>query len=45
MDFETGYWRLGTAGYRRVYKDAKVKQERDILSGNSGRELGAIKPE
>lgn len=31
--------------YRRLYKDAEAKQERDILTGNSDRELRAIKPE
>lgn len=30
---------------RKVHKDVEVKQEGDVLTGNSGRELGAIKPE
>lgn len=30
---------------RKVHKDVEVKQEGDLLTRNSGRELGAIKPE
>lgn len=44
MEFETVEIGNGWIHCRRVYKDAEVKQERDRLTGNSGRELGAIKP-
>lgn len=35
--------RLGLAGYVRVYKDAEVKQEGNILTETLGREPGDIK--